>query len=89
MVTVAPFMVHPRLRAAKQLTLALVWASGALIVPRPGKKFGWAVFGEIVKEPLKTDPCAEAMRDHAVAVPRNGHKMTDGMCHIMRDPLPA
>ena len=74
-VAVAPFVVHPCIGAAKELTLALVGASCALVVARAGDEFGGRIFGEVVKKPLPTNACAKTMRNYAVTVACDGAKM--------------
>ena len=82
-VAVAALVVHPRVGAAKNFALALVGASCALIVARAGDKLGERIFGEVVKKPLPTDACTEAMANDTMAVARNGAKMQKRMCHIL------
>ena len=80
-VAVAPLVVHPRVGAAEKFAFALVGASCALIVARAGDKFGGRIFGEVVKKPLPTDACTEAMANDTMAVARNSAKMQKRMGH--------
>ena len=80
-VAVAPLVVHPRIRATKELALALVGASISLIVARAGDKLGGRIFGEVVKKPLPANACAKAMPNNAMAMARDGAKMQNRMCH--------
>ena len=81
MVAVASLVVHPRLRISKQLTLALIGATRPLIVACARDKFGWTIFGQIVKKALKPDPCTEAMRNHAMAVLGDSMEVQKRMWH--------
>lgn len=79
MVAVATLVVHPRRTVAENLALALVRTPRSLIVARARQKLGGRIFGKVVKQPLKTDPRAEAMQDHAVTVLCDGVKMAERM----------
>ena len=81
MVPVASLVVHPSQGIAKQLPLPLVRTAGALIISRSRQKFHKTVFGEVVKQPLPSDPCPKAMRDHTMSVTGNGLKMQQRMRH--------
>ena len=80
-VAVAALVVHPRVGAAEDFALALVGASRSLVITRTGDKFGRRIFGEVVKKPLPTDACTEAMANDTMAVARNSAKMQKRVGH--------
>ena len=82
-VAVAPLVVHPRVGAAVNFAFALVGASCSLVVTRAGDELGGRILGEVVKKPLPTDACTEAMANDAMAVACNGTKMQKRMGHIL------
>ena len=82
-VAVAALVMHPRVGAAINFALALVWTSRSLVVARAGDELGGRIFGEVVKKPLPADACTEAMANDTMAVARNGAKMQKRMCHIL------
>ena len=75
MMSIASLVVHPCVGKAVCLPFSLVGRSVALIVFCSRPKLGGAVFGQIVKQPLKADSGLEAVADHLVTVTGDGSEM--------------
>ena len=81
-VTVASFMVHPRLGIAFFITFGGVGRAGTLKIFCACPEFCGGIFGQIVEEPLKSDAGAKTMRDDTVAVTCDDTEMADWMMGV-------